>query len=627
MPTSSRLRYVAALDGWRGVAVLAVLLFHAEVSWMPGGFLGVSAFFTLSGFLITSLLLREHDDTGRVDLGAFWARRARRLLPASFLALGLVIVYGAVAAEPAQVRALGGDVLSAMFNVSNWRFIVDDRSYEQLFTAPSPVQHFWSLSIEEQCYIALPLLAFVALGTRRPRRTLFVTLGALCVASIATSVMLADPNNTARAYYGTDTRIAELLIGALAAVVVTSAHGARVLATTFARRALDLGGIVAVVPILWWWTTVDQTDGWLPRGGLALHAVLVTVVVVAATRQTPIARALATRPLVALGRISYGVYVFHWPIYLWLDAERTGLDDGALFALRALVTLAVAIPSFLLIERPIRHGTVITPARARIAIPAALLVVAGGVLAVTADAPEPEFVLEAVSATGPPVSVERSRPARVMVVGDSVALTLGRGLERWGAATGDAVVWNTARKWCAIGRGLERPAVAGAHQGPGCDDWATRWREQIAGFDPDTVVVLSTIWELIDRRSDDWGGWRSPGERAYDDWQLREYTAAVDTLSARGARVVWLTMPCVREPVDPDTPARIERYNDVQLGRRLADARPETVDVVDLHGKVCPDGTFASTIGAVTDARPDGNHFSDPGADAVAAWLMPKLVR
>ena len=203
---------VRAFDGLRGLAVVAVLLFHSQLSGARGGFLGVSAFFTLSGYLITSLLLAEHARTGRISLRAFWLRRGRRLLPAAYVALAGILAFGATIATVDQARALRGDVLSALTYVANWHFYLSGRSYAHLFTAPSPVLHFWSLAIEEQFYLVFPLLVFGIVRVARGRRWV---IGAFLTAGIAASVVagnvLLASRGESRVYYGTDTRAAELL--------------------------------------------------------------------------------------------------------------------------------------------------------------------------------------------------------------------------------------------------------------------------------------------------------------------------------------------------------------------------------------------------------------------------------
>src|SRR3954449_12176794 len=217
-PTTPALPRVRALDGLRGLAVAGVLAYHCGFGWARGGFLGVSLFFTLSGFLITSLLLAERSEHGRIGLRGFWARRARRLLPAALLALAVIVAFGATVASGSQLRGLRGDVLAALAYVANWRFVLAGTSYGALWSAPSPVQHFWSLAIEEQLYLFLPVIAVLALACGRWRRAVLAGVlvgfvGLSLVASLAAHDQL-------RAYFGTDTRAAELLVGALLAVVL-----------------------------------------------------------------------------------------------------------------------------------------------------------------------------------------------------------------------------------------------------------------------------------------------------------------------------------------------------------------------------------------------------------------------
>ena len=681
MSDRTRLTYVPALDGLRGLAVAAVLLFHAELGWARGGFLGVSAFFTLSGFLITSLLLSEHRATGRIDLRAFWARRARRLLPAAYASLAGILVFGVFAADADQLRGLRADVFAALGYVANWRFLLDGRSYADVFGSPSPVQHFWSLAIEEQYYLAFPLLAAAALALGRGRRRVLGWV--LAVLTAGSAILAISSSGLDRVYYGTDTRAAELLLGALLAIVTAGrvAPSRRSLV-----RALDVAGGLALALMLVAWTRTGQDEPWLYDGGFALHAALTCVVIAACTHGSVPAGVLATAPLRALGRISYGAYLYHWPVYLWLDGERTGLDRGPLFALRVAVTFCLATASFFWLEQPIRTGRALTGRLPRIVAPAAAGALVIAVAAVTAAPPPPMIVFAAAGEAPPPMptdalpfadgtgsdtrsiaaagargdsrlgvarpgtgapgatppgtatvaarshatgdrprthrSVDNDRPLRLLVVGDSVGLTLGRGLERAAAAGGHAQVWNIARPWCGIGRYAERALGRGVEGGGACDAWPQLWGDAVAGFDPDTVVVLSTIWEIVERRRAGWPDFLAPGDPAYDEWLASEYVAAADVLGALGARVVWLTLPCVG--ISEESGARIEHVNSRVL-RDVARRRPSTVEIVDLFGRVCPGGEFTDTLGGVVDARPDGVHFSDAGADWAAGWLMPLI--
>lgn len=371
--------YRPALDGVRALAITAVLLFHGGVA-LPGGFLGVDTFFVLSGFLITSLLLAEHDRHGRIRLAAFWGRRARRLLPALLVVLVVVAWAGHALLPPVEVRLLRGDGLSALLYVANWRMIYRGSDYFSRTAAPSPLQHTWSLGIEEQFYLLWPLLvvgALVLLGIRRGRTGLLVGSLVGAAASAVAAALLYRPGDVNRDYFGTDTRAQALLIGCALAVVVSRAGSgvparagaavrtgvpARADATVRTGRHPVLGALAATgaAATLALWLLASGNSAWLYRdAGLAGAALAVAAVLAHAvlSPSSPTARLLALAPLVALGRISYGVYLWHWPLFQFVTAARTGLSGVALLAVRLAMTLTVATVSFVLIEQPIRRGT------------------------------------------------------------------------------------------------------------------------------------------------------------------------------------------------------------------------------------------------------------------------------
>ncbi len=209
----ARLSYLPGLDGLRALAVGAVLLYHAGMPWMPGGFLGVELFFVLSGYLITSLLLGEWVAEGRIDLGAFWLRRARRLLPALFLLLAVTLVF-AIFFMPDEVAGLRGDTLAASTYVTNWYLAFNQQSYFELVGRPSLLQHLWSLAVEEQFYLLWPLLFIGGMRLLRTRQSMRIATLAGAVASTLLMLALYNPDaDPSRIYYGTDTRAAGLLIG------------------------------------------------------------------------------------------------------------------------------------------------------------------------------------------------------------------------------------------------------------------------------------------------------------------------------------------------------------------------------------------------------------------------------
>lgn len=625
--------YQPALDGLRGLAVVGVLLYHGGVWRAPGGFLGVSTFFTLSGFLITSLLILERERDGSVRFRRFWARRFRRLMPAAWLGLVLAAAYGAWLADHYQATRLRGDGLAALFYVANWRFVAAGRSYAALFSQPSPVAHYWSLGIEEQFYLVFPLLAVGLLAWGRgSRRVLGVGLAVLAVASVVwTAVVYSPGSDPSRVYYGTDTRAAELLVGGLLAVLLAGRLGVlrrpwRIVVATIGTFAL--GGLVAS------WTFVHLTDTVLYRGGLLVHAVAAAAVIAAAVQPGPVSSVLGVAPLRLLGRISYGVYVLHWPIFLTLDEERTGRHGVSLFALRFAVTVVVAAASFVVLERPVTAGR-----RPRVRV---RLITAGAafgvatVLVLSTAWPPPARVVFAPLRSSPsvpprvrppsPETVGRwdpgspearaaavHPPLRILVIGDSVALTLGRGLERWGAEHRVAV-WNRATFWCGLAYG-GRVAMMGSK--PSCDN-RRQVSTSVRAFDPDAVVVLSTIWDVAGRRLPGWNAFLRPGDPTFDAWLAEAERNMVRLMVAKGAHVVRLALSCVR---DQTLQAQIALENRA-VGPMLRERFPGRYTEFDLESLVCPDRRFDNRVGPVTGARPDGMHFSDRAAD----WLAPRVM-
>jgi peptidoglycan/LPS O-acetylase OafA/YrhL len=615
-----RLAYHPALDGIRGLAVFAVLAYHAGLPWARGGFLGVDAFFVLSGYLITSLLLAEQRAGGSIGLLGFWTRRARRLLPALFLVLAAVAGYAAVFAEAEELSRLRADALATLGYIANWRYVFAGESYFEQFAVPSPLRHTWSLAIEEQWYIIWPVVVLLLLRARGgSAQTLLYLSIALAVGSALLMALLYDPHaDPSRVYYGTDTRAQSLLVGAaLAAWLV----GCRDVPALAASAPLQLGAFACATFVVWMWTAISSDSDLLYRGGLLLLAAAVAVVIAAAMRPGPVGRALSFAPLRGLGLVSYGVYLWHWPLYLVLTPERTGWDGHALFALRFAVTLAIAIASYQLVEQPFRRGALrgwriswsLAPAAAAALAVALVLVTRGGGTDV------------AVATSAPPVSDvagAASPPVRVLVVGDSVAFTMGQGLARvereWNLS-----VWNNSRLGCGVLRAdAVRVKEDWIEQEGSCDDWPVRWRSYVETFQPDVVVLLAGAWDLYDRRYA--GEELAFGTPEADAFVLRELDTAVDVLSSRGAAVFLLTTPHY-EPRDlglvVDGPrferARIDRLN--ALYKTLAARRSGDAVVLDLQRLVAKSS-------AGVEMQHDGVHFTPAGADVVARWLAPQIV-
>jgi peptidoglycan/LPS O-acetylase OafA/YrhL len=646
-------RSIPALDGIRALAVALVLADHGGIPGLSGGFLGVDVFFVLSGFLITSLLLDELDRSGRIILTAFWIRRARRLLPA-LLVMVLAVVAVRELFPPDAIAALRSDAVASFFWVANWAYVAQRTDYFSQGSTPSPLQHTWSLGVEEQYYLIWPVLLIVVaagvgfavrrLGRGEPIRavrwTVFViaTVGAL--ASAAAAIVFTSDASLNRIYFGTDTRAQALLVGAAAAALLVrdwpalTVYGTLIRSRSgrWAARALPVVGLSAL-GVAAHFATGGVSD--FRRGMLIVVAVAAVLVIapVALDQNGAVARVLAWGPLVWLGAISYGVYLWHWPIFLLLNGERTGLSGWPLFALRCGATVAVAAASWWLLEQRIRRWRpVIVPMLPLAgAMAATAAVVTMQVLPVTPksdEAPPDPGVDSAALVVSPEVPVEIQAPAgalapgteRVAVFGDSVAWTLMRYLP----PTAGLSFANYTTIGCGIARGGPYRYVGDQlTQKPECDAWPSRWAQRISHDRPDVVLLIIGRWEVVDRMNE--GRWTHIGDPAYDAYLRGELTRALDILGSTGARIVVTTEPYNRRAEKPDgslypedQPTRVDNWN--TLLRRVVGQR-RNVTVLDLNKKMGPNGRYTTKVDGIR-MRSDGVH---PTPEAVK-WLTPWLV-
>ncbi|HEY5011348.1 MAG TPA: acyltransferase [Acidimicrobiia bacterium] len=614
--------HVSALDGARGLAVAGVLLFHG--GHLTGGYLGVDFFFTLSGFLITSLLLAESSRTGSVGLGGFWARRARRLLPALAVLMVGVAIYSVALAKPAELTQIRGDAFATLAYVANWHSIFAHQSYFALFAAPSPLNHTWSLAIEEQFYVIWPLL-FVGLLTRfrraAPQAVLAVSL-ALAAISSALMIVLYDPANTNRVYFGTDTRAAAILLGAALAAWL-AIHGPVTKRNT--RIALETVGIAGAITLAIAWTRLDGQSSTLYRGGFLLCGLAATAIIAAAVhpKRGPIAWALSFKPLCALGLISYGVYLYHWPLDVILNQTRVHVHGWPLFLVQTAVTLAVAIASYKLLEQPIRHGQLtstqlrkLTPAIALGLVIALFATTNGASSPVAGSTPSNGKTVELAAAIRKNAAPPGSR--RVLLVGNSTAYYIGPAFEAI-HTNPPLAVFNASVTACTfppqiIGQTVKMRNGARVRRLP-CDP---PWEAAVVkAFLPQVVFWMDDDpphggGTYLGRRID-------PCSQAYDSLYQRTLTREVAVLAAAGAKVVITTSAYSGIVGYADY-----RADDCQNALKRAVAAHTGAQLVDLANFICPHRRCRKKQDGIT-LRPDEYHYYGPGGEIVAKWLIDQV--
>jgi peptidoglycan/LPS O-acetylase OafA/YrhL len=643
--------HMPALDGLRGLAVAGVVWFHLGGrlgAHMVGGYLGVDLFFVLSGYLITSVLLAEYAQTQAISLRAFWIRRARRLLPALLLLMPAIALYAWLLAKPDEVLALRKDALATLAYVANWRAIWSDKSYWALFAAPSPLEHTWSLAIEEQFYIAWPLLFVLAVvRLKLSRHALALLALALAGLSIAAMALLFDPEKTARAYFGTDTRAASILLGAALSFALRDRSLARF------TRLLDVLGVLCIVLLALAWTRLEGQNPLLYRGGFVATELACLVLIVCSTlgHQSLVARALSLKPIAWLGTISYGIYLWHWPVFCLLTLERVHVSEGALAALRLAMTLALALASFHGIENTIRrHG--LAPMFVRLPLPSGIkrpvfAVIGVFVLCVAlvllGTMPKRALTHMSVAvlhkssapivAPGryavpnsdlPAASVLPPKTLRILTVGDSVAKAMAVSMRHvQDTRVADRVPVFVADRGvgsCSIMESLEiKRGVPLGHPNPkvGC---AADWVRDVANLKPDiTFIVIGgaffTTFIVDGKRETACGrGWQE-GFRA-------RYEQLLEEMGSNAGRVVVALAPYPGQRwIHGTVLADVDCLN--ALLREIASAHG--LQIVDIAKHLCPTRECALLSEDGVAIRPDGLHPEYPGATELALWTLSEL--
>ena len=350
-------RYMPGLDGLRAVAVIAVIIYHLNPQILSGGFLGVDTFFVISGFLITSLLLHEYHETGRIDLKNFWIRRFKRLIPAVVFLLMVLVSYMAIF-HLERLAAIKADFIAALIYLANWWFIFEDVSYFEALEA-NPLKHLWSLAIEEQFYIIWPVILLLLLVlVKRMSRIWLITFGISLVSLIVMIVLSVPLEDNSRVYFGTDTRAHSLLIGVLLAYIFPPFRLKKEI-DTGSKVVLNLIGFVTLGILIYMFTFVSASHYWIYAGGLYAIAVLTSLLIAASVHpSTFFANKLLGNPLfVFIGQRSYSLYLWHYPIIVLSNTYFVaGQVPIYVIIIQVILTFVMAEVSYRFIEQPFRRN-------------------------------------------------------------------------------------------------------------------------------------------------------------------------------------------------------------------------------------------------------------------------------
>jgi peptidoglycan/LPS O-acetylase OafA/YrhL len=625
------------LDGVRASALIMIMLFHADPSWIPGGFISVSLFFTLSGYLITSILLFEGESNGNVSLKTFWSRRLRRLVPASMVTIATVVGLSTWLSSGIEQGRIRGDALAATTYVANWRSIFSEHSYSELFTDHSPLQHLWSLSIEEQLYVVVPVVVFISFMLRLKRQGIgYVFLG-LSALSVAIAIVVDGHD---RIYYGTDTRAVELFVGAVLACFLSPklekwAH--------LKVRWWSFLFLAPLIAFIWFSLIIDGQSKWLYTGWLGVFALLNVFFVVGSMIPGPMRWLMSLPPLTLLGRMSYGIYLIHWPVYVWLNESQLKISGFWLLLVRWAVVFALAGILYQVIEKPIRAKSFLRTNRSaliglvcsfsvvmvlpllflknpsqRISTEVEILstVSTSEVVSTLTPSTATSLVPEVTTTVGPPL-VDRSLPINVLVIGDSSAENIAKALDV--GSDGNLGVISAGVLGCPlVNVDLVYRRVDENQSTDYCPDNQEIVRTYVNQID--AVLLVGSVanqwaYELIE------GGPKV--EVGTTQWvqNLDEFLWSIgEVIAERGLQVLVLESPIVRDDakMNGDTPSDIQAWNEVM---NEWEKKYQWVSVVPYADLLAP---ADSDLGRVQ--RPDGTHLDEVFGETMAREkLIPRL--
>ncbi len=677
--------YAPGLDGVRALAVTAVVIYHQGASWLAGGFLGVDVFFALSGFLITSILVTEWTQHGRIDIRKFYLRRARRLLPALFAMLvGLSLATSLVARS--ELQRLRGDVLAALTYCTNWTQIAWNRSYFAQLGRPSLLQHLWSLAVEEQFYLLWPVVLVLCLAARRRFVPVAVTLGLAGVSALAMALLFQPGQDPSRVYYGSDTHLAPVLLGAALALLLGRRRrlGHYVRNSAVGGVATDLIGTAGMVVLGYAAVHVNVYSTELYGGGYLIIGLAACALVYAAA-QTPArtARVLAAPPMRWVGQRSYAIYLWHWPI---LMLTRPGVDvplrGPVLIVLQVAAILIAAQLSYRYVEQPITtrgflgalQGFNTRPRRSdhptrpvagrhalrsavTVAMLAALTGLAAAILGSASGAPRGievdggkriAIVVPSVTPSRPPTSVTArsntgssptssshavtpparrsfTRPVRVSFFGDSQGMTLL--LNKPDGLANAITVSDSTVEGCGILLGYIRSSIGFERDlNADCGRWLQIWAAKAATEHPQIAVVEIGAWDVFDDTVN--GVTLRFGTPKWDAYFHQQLAQGISILKKAGSQVALMGVPCYRPIAAGGLPLLPERGDDsrtrhlTDLLKQTAAKDPQRVFMISPPSQFCTDPAIATS----TAFRWDGVHYYKPGAALTFQVITPQLL-
>ena len=646
---SSRMAHMPALDGMRGLFVIAgPLAYHFAPYLIPGGIIGIDLFFVLSSFLIVSIALNEWDRTGRIDMKSYGSRRVRRLMPALVLSFIATAFATAFIIDEGNISKWTGSIVGGMSWMANWREIFTGANYFEAgqYTNPAPFRHVWSFAIEEQFYLFAPFAIIACMKWLSRKWLAILSIGGAIASAIWMSIVFdpKDASTVSRAYYGTDTRAFALLLG-IAMAVICSYWGAP--RTKWGHWLTQLVGLLSTIAFVVLMFTISEKTAWMfEYGGFFLVAVLSVFMTRAVSTETGWLHWLYTnRFLMWAGRLGFGLYLYHWLVYIVVDsnkdADQPGLNSFRDLALGFGLTFLIAWLSYKYVERPFVKGLwrgwkFAFVMACGFGLTLALLLYATAVRAPKTSGQA--FNAPGAIALGDGKTCEYipgTDPVKVLVVGDSVAVQMGQALNDWCARNpGQILLMNDAHLGCGTVRGGNiRYEERNSPIGPPCSEWANpvdprllfddqmgpvSWVTAVQAFNPDVVFSYASSWDSIDHTVPNNDQWMKPGDPLYDDYMRAEYSEAISILTARGATLAWMIAPYLNRTSPYNTPDRTDAMNAVVLP--LVEATPNHV-IIDYPGFLGPVGGPRDK-----DIRDDGVHIRKSKLVEVTDWLGPQLV-